>query len=56
MNDNPSKLTVVGNAKIIVSGKNLNTESSDVADGVNSTQRWNQASRIAHPKNCSRIY
>ena len=50
MNDNPSKLTVVGNAKIIVSGKNLNTESSDVADGVNSTQRWNQASRIAHPK------
>ena len=50
MNDNPSKLTVVGNAKIIVSGKNLNTESSDVADGVNSTQRWNRASRIAHPK------
>ena len=50
MNDNPSKLKVVGNAKIIVSGKNLNTESSDVADGVNSTQRWNQASRIAHPK------
>ena len=50
MNDNPSKLTVVGNAKIIVSGKNLNTESSDVADGVNSTQRWNQAWRIANPK------
>jgi len=50
MIDNPSKLTVVGNAKIIVSGKNLNTESSDVADGVNTTQRWNQAWRIAHPK------
>ena len=50
MIDNPSKLTVVGNAKIIVSGKNLSTESSDVADGVNTTQRWNQAWRIAHPK------
>ena len=50
MIDNPSKLTVVGNAKIIVSGKNLNTESSDVADGVNTTQRWNQAWRIANPK------
>ena len=50
MIDNPSKLTVVGNAKIIVSGKNLNTESNDVADGVNTTQRWNQAWRIANPK------
>ncbi len=46
MVDNPQKLSVVGNAKVVATGKNLNTESSDVANGVNSTQRFNQAQNI----------
>ena len=46
MMDNIKKLSVIGNAKVVVTGKNLNTESSDVADGVNTTQRFNQAQNI----------
>ena len=46
MVDNIKKLSVIGNAKVVATGKNLNTESSDVADGVNTTQRFNQAQNI----------
>ena len=50
MIDNPQKLSVTGNAKIIATGSNLNTESSVLADGVNSTQRFNEAWNLQTPK------
>ena len=50
MIDNPKKLSVTGNAKVIATGSNLDTESSDVADGVNSTQRFNMAWNLDAPK------
>ena len=39
MVDAPGKLTVVGTAKVVATGKSLDTESTVLADGVNSTQR-----------------
>ena len=50
MVDNPQKLSVVGNAKIVATGTNLNTESTVLADGVNSTQRFNEAWNLQSPK------
>ena len=50
MIDNPQKLSVTGNAKVIATGSNLNTESSVLADGVNSTQRFNEAWNLQTPK------
>ena len=50
MGGSPGKISVVGTAKIIANGKSLNTDASDVADGVNRTITLTRASRIPSPK------
>ena len=46
----PGKLTVVGTAKVVATGKSLDTGESDVADGVNNTITLTFASMIPTPK------
>jgi len=50
MGGTPGKLSVVGTAKVVVTGKSLDTESNDVADGVNRTITFTRASVIPTPK------
>ena len=53
MMDNNAKLSVVGLAKVITSGKSLSTVSSEVADGliktITRTSPWNIPSPKANP-------
>ena len=46
----PGKLTVVGTAKVVATGKSLDTDESDVADGVNNTITLTFANMIPVPK------
>ncbi len=46
----PSKVTVKGTAKIVATGKSLDTKTSNVADGVNRTITLTMASDIPTPK------
>lgn len=46
----PAKLTIVGTAKVVATGKSLNTEQSDVADGVNNSITLTVATNIPTPK------
>jgi len=50
MGGSPGKLSIVGTAKVIATGKSLDTESSNVADGVNRTITLTRASEISTPK------
>lgn len=50
MGGSPAKLTVVGTAKVVATGNSLDTEESDVADGVNKTITLTNASMIPTPK------
>ena len=49
MGGSPGKLSVVGTAKVVATGKSLDTESSNVADGVNRTITLTRASNIPTP-------
>ena len=49
MGGNPGKLNVKGTAKVVATGKSLDTESSDVADGVNTTITFTRATNIPTP-------
>ena len=49
MGGNPGKLNVKGTAKVVATGKSLDTESSDVADGVNTTITITRATNIPTP-------
>ncbi len=49
MGGSPGKLSVVGTAKIVATGKSLDTESNNVADGVNRTITLTRASNIPTP-------
>ena len=49
MGGTPGKLSVVGTAKVVVTGKSLDTESSDVADGVNTTITFTRATNLPTP-------
>ena len=49
MGGNPGKLNVKGTAKVVATGKSLDTESSDVADGVNTTITFTRATDIPTP-------
>lgn len=49
MGGSPGKLSVVGTAKIVATGKTLDTESNNVADGVNRTITLTRASNIPTP-------
>ena len=49
MGGNPGKLNVKGTAKVVATGKSLDTESSDVADGVNRTITLTRATNIPTP-------
>ena len=46
----PGKLTVVGTAKVVATGKSLDTDESDVADGVNNTITLTFANMTPLPK------
>ena len=50
MGGSPAKLTVVGTAKVVATGNSLDTDESDVADGVNKTITLTNASMIPTPK------
>ena len=49
MGGTPGKLNVKGTAKVVATGKSLDTESSDVADGVNTTITFTRATNIPTP-------
>lgn len=49
MGGSPGKLSVVGTAKIVATGKSLDTESNNVADGVNRTITLTRATNIPTP-------
>lgn len=46
----PGKLNVKGTAKVVATGKSLDTKSSELADGVNRTITLTRASNIPTPK------
>ena len=50
MGGSPGKLTTFGTAKIVVTGKSLDTEKSNVADGVNNTITLTRATNLPTPK------
>ncbi len=49
MGGTPGKLNVKGTAKVVATGKSLDTESSDVADGVNRTITFTRATNLPTP-------
>jgi hypothetical protein len=49
MGGSPGKLSVVGTAKVVATGKSLDTESNNVADGVNRTITLTRATNIPTP-------
>ena len=46
----PGKLTTFGTAKIVVTGKSLDTDKSNLADGVNNTITLTRATNLPTPK------
>ena len=50
MGGSPAKVTVVGTAKVVATGKSLDTDGYDVADGVNNTITFTRATDIPTPK------
>ena len=50
MGGSPAKVTVIGTAKVVATGKSLDTDGSDVADGVNNTITFTRATNIPTPK------
>ena len=49
MGGSPGKLSVVGTAKVVATGKSLDTESNNVADGINRTITLTRATNIPTP-------
>ena len=49
MGGSPGKLSVVGTAKVVATGKSLDTESNNLADGINRTITLTRATNIPTP-------